>query len=50
MSIEEIVLGLAAEKNRGEIIETIKQRVEEIIKAGFRHWFQVILETSLSTS
>ena len=33
VSIEEIVLGLAAEKNRGEIIETIKQRVEEIIKS-----------------
>jgi len=33
VSVEEIVLGLAAEKNRGEIIDTIKRRVEEIIKS-----------------
>jgi uncharacterized membrane protein YheB (UPF0754 family) len=33
VSIEEIVLGLAAEKNREEIIEAIKQKVEAIIKS-----------------
>ena len=33
VSIEEIVLDLASERNRGEIIETIKRRVEGIIKS-----------------
>lgn len=33
VSIEEIVLGLAAERNREEIIETIKRKVEEIIRS-----------------
>jgi len=33
VSIEEIVLGLAAEKNRDEIIDTIKRKVEVITKS-----------------
>jgi uncharacterized membrane protein YheB (UPF0754 family) len=33
VSIEEIVLGLVAERNREEIIETIKRKVEEIIRS-----------------
>jgi uncharacterized membrane protein YheB (UPF0754 family) len=33
VSIEEIVLGLAAERNREEIIETIKRKVGEIIRS-----------------
>ena len=33
VSIEEIVLGLAADRNREEIIETIERKAEEIIKS-----------------